>query len=241
LPRTMTCVQVEDLYDEVLSNAFHLSQDARRLLEAGLTGHARALAVLALEECGKAIMMHEAKLASFRRRDADPLLDGTFWRHWKTHWPKLRAVRDFIIREEYWFGVESPVVDELLLGDVDEYLAELDRWAAQGDSSKLHGLYVDVDPATGRVITPAAQNGASEVAELLEIAHQVGWQTLLGDHIQFVAAPRDDASIPPDNLYTAYADGGTRCLSRSGSRGWEAQKVQLERLSAEFVAPSVGD
>ncbi len=234
MPRKLTFVQVEDLYDEVLGNAFDLSKDARLLLDCGSIGHARALAVLAHEECGKAILIHHAKIASFQSGYKDPVLDDRFWKDWRTHQPKLRAVHEFIIREEYWFDVQPPPINEFLLGDVSDYLTELDRWAAEGDSSKLRGLYVDVDQGTGNTFSPATDQGASEVVELLAIAHQIGWQIRLGDHIQFIAAARGDDTVDPNNLYSAYADGGVLARTRSNGRGWEAQGVELMRQMAEY-------
>lgn len=234
MPRMLTFLQLEDLYDDVLSNAFNLSQDARLLLEANSIGHARALAILALEECGKAIMIHQAKIVSFHNGDKDPILDERFWKDWRTHQPKLRAVHDFIIREEYWFDTQPPPINELLLGNLSDYLAELDRWAANGDSSKLRGLYVDINHGTGNTVSPAADSGADEVEELLAIAHQIGWQIRLGDHIQFIAAVRHDDTIDPDNLYSAYADGGALAGSRSGGRGWEAQRLELMQQMAGY-------
>lgn len=229
MPRTLSFLQIENLYDDVLANAFDLSQDARLLLKANSIGHARALAILALEECGKAIMIHQAKIVSFHNGDTDPILDEFFWKDWRTHQPKLRAVHDFITREEYWFESQPPPINELLLGDVSDYLVELDHWAAEGDSSKLRGLYVDIDHGTGKTISPAGDSGADEVEELLAIAHQVGWQIRLGDHIQFVAAVRHDDIIDAGNLYSAYADGGALAGSRSNGRGWEAQHLELMR------------
>lgn len=225
----LTFVEVESLYNEVLSNAFFLSQDAGLLLNVGSTGHARALATLALEECGKAIMIHKAKVTSYQRHEADPVLDEDFWKAWRRHQVKLREVRDFVIREDYWFDEEPPPINELLLGDLVDYAAELDRWAAAGDTGKLRGLYVDM--VGRRVTTPALDASADEVIELIEIAHQIGWQLRLGDHIQFIASQRSDASLDPACSYSAYADGGPLARSLSDGRGWEAQGLELARLA----------
>jgi AbiV family abortive infection protein len=222
--RVLKFLQVEDLYDATLSNAFFLGQDAIVLLESGSVGRARALAVLSLEECGKAIMLHEAKVRSFALELPNPVLDDSFWKDWKTHLPKLRHVREFLIQNKYWFDVRPPGPNEFVLGPVDEYLAELDRFAADGDTSKLRGLYVDVDPATGKVVSPADEASAEDVSELLRMAHQIGWQLRLGDHIEFIASQRD--TNRKSSPYSDYADGGPLARSR-GDRGWEAQDVEL--------------
>jgi AbiV family abortive infection protein len=143
-------LQIEDLYDATLSNAFMLCQDSNVLLKNGSVGRARALAVLALEECGKAIMIHEAKVASFALELLDPVLDAAFWREWRTHLPKLRHVREFLTKNEYWFDVGPPEPNDFVLGSVDAYLAGLDGFAAEGDTSKMKGLYVNVDPPPGK-------------------------------------------------------------------------------------------
>lgn len=222
--RVLKFLQVEDLYDATLSNAFFLCQDAKLLLEGGSMGRARALAVLALEECGKAIMIHKAKVTSFALELPDPVLDDAFWKDWKTHLPKLRHVREFLIQNQYWFDVRPPEPNEFILGSVDEYLAELDRFAADGDTSKLKGLYVDVDPATGKVVSPADEASAEDVSELLRMAHQIGWQLRLGDHIEFIASQRHTSR--KSSPYSDYADGGPLARSR-GERGWEAQDMEL--------------
>jgi len=231
--RALTFLQVEDLYDATLSNAFMLCDDANTLLDAGSTSRARALAILALEECGKAIMIHNAKVQSFLLGHADPVLNEEFWKQWRTHQPKLRHVREFLIKNEYWFAVRPPEPNEFVLGSVDDYLAELDRFAMEGDSSKLKGLYVDVDPATGGVIAPQDEQALEDVPELLRMAHQIGWQLRLGDHIEFIAKQRgsDRATSP----YSEYADGGRLARSR-GDRGWEAQHVQLMIMMAQMDA-----
>jgi AbiV family abortive infection protein len=226
--RTLKFLQVEDLYDALLSNAYYLSVDAEVLLAKSSVGRARAFAILALEECGKAIMIHEAKVASFGRGEADPVLDTQFWKDWRTHRPKLRRVRDFLLREDYWFDIAPPPVSPHLLGPVEDYLAELDRFAAEGDSSKMNGLYVDVDPATGRTRAPEDDTNADQVTELLLLAHQIGWQLRLGDHIQFIAGPRNMGQST-DSLYSKYADGGALAGSR-GERGWEAHSIELLRM-----------
>ena len=235
--RVLKFLQVEDLYDATLSNAFMLCKDSNVLVENGSVGRARALAVLALEECGKAIMIHEAKVASFALELPDPVLDASFWREWRTHLPKLRHVREFLIKNEYWFDVRPPEPNDFVLGSVDAYLAELDRFAAEGDTSKMKGLYVDVDPATGKVVTPADEASAEDVFELLRMAHQIGWQLRLGDHIEFVASQRHTGRRP--SMYSDYSDGGSLARSR-GDKGWEAQDVELTIVKAAMDADKIG-
>lgn len=232
--RVLKFLQVEDLLDATLSNAFFLCRDANVLLQNGSIGRARALAVLALEECGKAIMIHEAKVESFHALLADPVLDAAFWKDWKTHLPKLRHVREFLIKNEYWFDVRPPEPNQFVLGTVDDYLSELDRFAAEGDTSKLQGLYVDIDPATGKVVSPTDESSAQDVLELLRMAHQIGWQLRLGGHIEFIASQRGTGRQA--SLYSDYADGGHLARSR-GNRGWEAQDVELVLAMTRFDDP----
>lgn len=234
MPRELNFLQIEELYNELLANSFELASESMYLLSVGGVGRAHALAVLSLEEAGKAIMIHEAKVRSFERRLPNPVLSPAFWKDWGSHRAKLRHVRDFIVKEQYWFDTQPPPVNDLLLGEIDEYAEHLDVWAKAGDSNKLRGLYVDVDHGTGAVVAPRTNHDSSAVVELLELAHQIGWQLRLGDHIEFIAAVRHEAV--PDEMahYAAYADGGPLAGTLSEGRGWEAHNAQLLLLMAEL-------
>jgi AbiV family abortive infection protein len=227
--RTLTFQQVEDLYSALLSNAWRLSREAEALAAVGANGRARALAIVALEECGKAIMIHKAKIISHDRGHPAPVLDDQFWRDWRNHQPKLREVRAFILNHEYWFAEGPPEPHDLVLGPVEDYLADLDVFADQQSANRMSGLYVDVDKSTGRPRKPYDEIG-DDVPELVAIADQVGWQLRLGDHIQFIAKAPDRSAIPATDLYAAYADGGHLAAARTSSEGWEAQDASLVRM-----------
>jgi hypothetical protein len=59
------------------------------------------------------------------------------------------------------------------------------------------------------------------------MAHQIGWQIILADHIEFVASQRHTGRKPC--IYSDYADGGPLARSR-GDKGWEAQDVELIKM-----------
>ena len=227
--RKLTFEQTEALYDAALSNAYRLCVDALLLLDAGSTGRARALSVLGLEEAGKAVLIQEAKIASFRRGERDPVLDEEFWHAWNHHHPKLRAVRRFVLDEHYWFGDGPPDTHELLLGPIEEYTADLDRFAQNGNASKLAGLYVDVDRSTGKPLTPN-QVDADAIRPTIAVCHQIGWQIRLGDHIEFIASQRGRDIDPLLSPYSDYADGGEIARARTNSEGWEFHLLELQSL-----------
>ncbi|GLK17191.1 AbiV family abortive infection protein [Herbiconiux flava] len=228
--RKLTFEQVESLYDALLSNAWRLAREAEALAAVGAGGRARALAIVALEESGKAIMIHKAKIVSHTAGHRDPELDDQFWRDWRNHQPKLREVRAFILNHDYWFDVEPPEPNDLLLGSVEDYLADLDAFAEKQSANRMSGLYVDIDKGTGRTRKPYDETG-DDVAELVAIVDQIGWQLRLGDHIKFIGEQPDRSAIPDTDLYAAYADGGRLAVQRQSREGWEAQDDAIGRLS----------
>lgn len=143
--------------------------------------------------------------------------------------PDIKAIREFPLLEDYWFDAAPPPINELLLGPIEDYLAELDQYSAEVNDSKFRGFYVDVDPATGDPVMPVIPDQEG-VRDLPGVVHQVGWQLRLGDHIQFVATPRDQGTLDPEAPYTAHADGGTIAAQREPDFGWEAHGAELVRV-----------
>ena len=123
------------LTQAALFNARELLADARKLADAGSWPRAHALAVLALEETGKAGICVQA-MAPLEQRAPE-----AFWKAFKSHEDKLeiaRGVLEILIRE--------PV------GPIVETFERLGHAAKSGHVRKMGGLYVGYD--NGRIATP---------------------------------------------------------------------------------------
>ncbi|WP_344203186.1 AbiV family abortive infection protein [Aeromicrobium alkaliterrae] len=186
----MTPEQVERLQDALLANADALLVEAGEVLKRGLPALARALAILGMEESGKAIAIH-------RRRVRMPSLDeGTPFRSdelddlWANHQKKLDLVYEFLRDEEYWFGVEPAHPDEnaLMLGSVK-------RWAAKHDKLKQRGFYVDIDKL-GNPLAPSDLRDDEAVGRIIELIHQIGWQLRQGEHIEGKRQDEQTSGVP---------------------------------------------
>lgn len=231
--RRLTLQQIEDLYDALLANADRLCRDAELLMGAGSGGRARALAILALEESAKAIAIHEKRAdAAMSGTTLPETLDQIFWQEWTQHQPKLRRVRRFLIDEDYWFDVAPPPPNELLLGPIEEYLAELDRWAKNNDSSKMRGFYVDVDPATGRPLLPDPVD-PQETVEIIALVHQIGWQVRLGDHIVWKQHRDILDAMGRRSPFALCAVVAEDQMKKLDTPGWEAHTRELLSLMDE--------
>jgi len=173
----LTPTQVVELFDALLSNADSLLNSAAVLLEHDQVALARSLAILGLEESGKAILLHERRVSIAYAAEGDPFVSDALSDSWSSHARKLEAVYRFLRDEPYWFGVEPTQPPE------DLALKTIREWSDETNRDKQGGFYVDVD-ASGGVRTP--QDGAvrEEVASVLERVHQIGWQLRLGEHIE---------------------------------------------------------
>jgi AbiV family abortive infection protein len=188
---------------------------------------------LALEESSKAIAIHERRAVAASMAEPVPDLDADFWRDWSAHRAKLRRVRDFLVREDYWFGQEPPT-NELLLSPLEDYLQKLDEWAAADNEAKLSGFYVDVDWSTGD--PEASCVSPNEVTALIELVHQVGWQVRQGDHIVWRCYQSTLDSMGEKSPFAATAVTGVEQHARLNDLGWEAYRRELERFQRQLDA-----
>ncbi len=174
----LTPMQVIRLQDALLSNADTLLTSAVTLLDVGNISLARSLAILGLEESGKAIAIHNRRVAmnhlpsgeTFRCEELDLL--------WGSHQRKLETVHQFLVDERYWFG-EGP-------SDPEENAASLGAiksWARRQDHSKQRGFYVELSK-TGEVMAPSDVTNEEALRDVIASVHQIGWQLRLGEHIE---------------------------------------------------------
>lgn len=215
------------LQDALLTNANTLLSSALTLLDVGHVALARSLAILGLEESGKAIAVHDRRVAMTNAPDGEPFrcdrLDGL----WASHEQKLATVHRFLVEERYWFGVETPDPDENTA-----YLGTINSWARRQDRSKLRGFYVDIGKS-GDVKSPSDLGDEVAVRGVIAHVHQIGWQLRLGEHIEGKRQDEREAGVPPareEDL--AWLE---RALNRDGSKDAKTVLEQMKRGLAEGV------
>ncbi|MCO1580442.1 AbiV family abortive infection protein [Crossiella sp. SN42] len=231
--------QVRMLYDLVLANADQLLSAAELLLKSGKVGLARSLAILGLEESGKAIAIHERRVAIAFCPEGEPFVNAGLRNLWSNHRLKLMAVRDFLVREQHWFATNPPQPHELLLGETDVYLETLETWAKEDDEHKQRGFYVDVDPATGNIHRPSDAQDEEAVRGVLAAVHQIGWQLRLADHIE--AKGQQDVAdaggtILRNDSYRLRLpdDAELDVFATLGQLGYEAQTRELLHMVSDI-------
>lgn len=193
-------VQVVGLFDALLANADVLLNAAATLLDAGPVALARSVAILGLEESGKAIALHERRVAIAFCEEGSPFVDKCLRDLWGHHAKKLMTVYTFLTKEKYWFGTGPPEVGEEFV------LQAIKEWSSEKNRLKQHGFYVDVDETSGAVRAPQDMHDVSAVAQVIERVHQIGWQLRLGQHIEAKAQAdheRGRPSVPEEEIAVA--------------------------------------
>lgn len=170
--------KVVELQDALLSNADRLLASALAILDQGNIALARSLAILGLEESGKAIAIHERRVHIAYAPEGEAFVNDKMRKLWLSHPKKLRLVHDFLVREEYWFGTEpsDPAANRA-------YLGAIERWTLDHNTLKQRGFYVDVSQ-NAEVLTPAEMADEESLRDVISHVHQIGWQLRLGEHIE---------------------------------------------------------
>lgn len=187
----LTPEQVIELQDELLANADRLLTSALAVLNLGSVGLARSLAILGMEESGKAIAIHQRRKNIAHEPEGAPFVDDWLQQLWSNHQQKLRLVHDFLVHEEYWFDTEpsNPEENHAALG-------EIEQWSHRHNLLKQRGFYVDVDAQAG-VLAPDADTDAESLRRVIEHVHQIGWQLRLGEHIVAKSQQQFSEAIAP--------------------------------------------
>lgn len=191
LPENLSPAQVITLQDALLENADRLLRAAITMLDNDEVALARALGILGMEESGKAIALRERRVGMAHAPQGEAFVDKTLRELWGNHGRKLSAVYDFLVAEQYWFGVEpsDPIENELVLGTIDS-------WRRDHNTFKQGGFYVDVSPE-GDPITPGSAADPDAVRDAIGHIHQVGWQLRLGEHIEGKRRLQHEEDVPP--------------------------------------------
>lgn len=191
LPAELSPAQVIALQDALLANADRLLRAAITMLDGADLPLARSLAILGMEESGKAIALHERRVMMAYAPEEEPFVDNRLRELWREHTVKLETVHDFLVREEYWFGTEpsDPEENARVLGTIE-------TWKRDHNVIKQRGFYVDVT-TDGEPVTPQEVADGDAVREVIGRVHQIGWQLRLGEHIEGKRQLKREQDIPP--------------------------------------------
>lgn len=179
------------MQDALLANADRLLQSALTVLGRDDVALARSLAILAMEESGKAIALHERRVKMAYAPEGEPFVDQELQNLWLHHGLKLKTVHAFLVREDYWFDVKpsDPVENARVLGTIEE-------WKGEHNRLKQRGFYVDFTPE-GDPLTPQDSADAEAVRAVIGHVHQIGWQLRLGEHIEGKRRLQHEQDVPP--------------------------------------------
>lgn len=187
--------QVVRLFDALLENADGLLVSADELLASGKSRLSRSLAILGLEELGKAIALFERRVEIAYELQGSPFVTEKLRALWRSHPDKLRLVLRFLREEKYWFGAGDPYLTHEA-DNPDLYLTTLEDWVTAHNSYKQGGFYVDLDES-GDPVSPTQSLDPSAVAAVLARVHQIGWQLRLGEHIESKRQLEEERGLEP--------------------------------------------
>lgn len=187
----LSASQVINLQNELLANADRLLNAALSLLGPGSVALARSLAILGMEESGKAIALHERRVQMADAHEGEPFVNDVLENLWGSHSEKLKTVHRFLVEERYWFATEpaDPEANE-------EYLGTIKSWIRRHDKLKQRGFYVDIDKI-GDVLAPTDVADEQSVRDVIAHVHQIGWQLRLGEHIEGKRQEEAEQGFPP--------------------------------------------
>lgn len=186
----LTPEQVVRLQDALLANADTLLASALAVLDLGHIALARSLTILGLEESGKAIAIHERRVAIGHAPDGETFRSDQLDELWGSHERKLETVHRFLVEEPYWFDTHPPDP-----GENAAYLGTIKSWTRRHDRSKQRGFYVDLSK-TGEVMVPTDVANEAALRQVIEHVHQIGWQLRLGEHIEGKRQDESEAGVP---------------------------------------------
>ncbi|MGY1976587.1 MULTISPECIES: AbiV family abortive infection protein [Nocardia] len=178
------------MQDALLQNADNLLNSAIAVLELGNAGLARSLAILALEESGKAIAIRQRRVEMAYEPEGTPFVNQPLRQLWGRHEEKLRRVHRFLVQEDYWFDVAPPDPDANLA-----ILGTIEEWSKNQNVVKQKGFYVDVEE--GVIVSPSDEVDEQGLRDIIGRVHQIGWQLRLGEHIEAKRQAECAESTPP--------------------------------------------
>lgn len=194
-------VRARDMWKALMDNATALIRDAHTLLEAGSFGRARSLTVLAQEELGKALWLYDEFRFAWNTGDETPRDVPQLEKHGRSHVAKYMSAVEFGAELAEFWGDYSKRED---IGHTEAEWAqhfeqrrsEAKTAAREANTAKQHGFYVDLDGASGEVLTPSDVEAGS-IVEDLRTAAQVIEMLLISDHTRL----KHDAATPYDSTH----------------------------------------
>ena len=147
--------------------------------------------ILALEESGKAIALHQRRVQIAYAPEGERFVNDRLNELWANHKKKLELVHQFLVDEECWFAAEPPDPDANA-----SYFGAVKRWAERHYRLKQRGFYVDVSKS-GQAMTPVEIKDEPSLRDVIEHVHQIGWQLRLGEHIEAKSQAAWAAAISP--------------------------------------------
>lgn len=212
--------RVVELLDALLANADALLTSSLAVLDLGHVALARSLAILGLEESGKAIALHERRMEMTSAPEGEPFRCAWLDELWASHQKKLEMVHGFLVLERYWFGTEpaDPSENAAALGTIK-------AWSRRHDRSKQRGFYVDLG-RTGTILAPPGVANEDALRDVIAHVHQIGWQLRLGEHIEGKRQDEQEAGMPPATA----AD-----LAWMKGRHWADSPSEVQRIISHMV------
>ena len=208
-------------WSSLLDNVADLLADANALLDRGSAGRARTLQILAREELGKALWVHEECRVAWLANDTTVTFSDAHAGSTRSHSKKLSpAIKYAAALPPAWGFDEDHRERPRPL--TDDEIAELEDWlrgfresmnietiAKDLNAQKQEGLYVDLD-ADGEIRGPSKVR-PDAVAGMIAYAAQVALAHYDQDHEQIVKAGRfpEFPSLRAKWNALAYEDDGT--------------------------------
>ncbi len=216
----LTPERVVQLQDALLANADTLLTSAMAVLDLGHVALARSLAILGLEESGKAIAVHERRVEMTSAPEGEPFRCAWLDELWGDHQKKLEKVHQFLVLERYWFGTEhaDPAENAATLGTIK-------AWSRRHDNSKKRGFYVDLGKS-GTIKAPPDVADEDALRDVIAHVHQIGWQLRLGEHIEGKKQDEQEAGVSPA--------AGEDVASMKGNR-WANSPPEIQEVITRLV------
>jgi len=226
---TMTGPEAREFWKALMDNASCLVADARLLLEAGSFGRARSLTILAQEELGKALWIHDEFEAAWSCGLQDARTVERLREHGRRHIQKyLDAATSGRELAAFWGDFsnfeppsgETPMEAATRLRAEDESRqAKAEKSAREANIDKQNGFYVDRDEQ-GHVLSPS-EIGAGAVEAEMQRAAQVIEMLLIKDHTRM----KDEALTAYDSTHAQQF----RLLPISHPEDWAAASEEFRR------------
>jgi len=227
---TMTGSEAREFWKALMDNASYLVADARLLSEAGSSGRAQAVMVLAQEELGKALWIYDEFEHPWSRGDDTERTVERLREHGRSHIQKYLEATTFGDELAIFWGdfsaFESGPEGETTEEMMERFRAEAESRRVQSEAAardaniaKQNGFYVDRD-MQGSVLSPSSIESGSIEADL-QLAAQVIEMLLIKDHSRM----KLEAATPYDSTHAQQF----RLLPISHPEDWAAASEEFRR------------